>query len=116
MARTISKPNKYHNEPTDFKGIRFQSKKEARRYQELLLMQRAGQISNLKRQVYYMLKPTQRDDKGKVLFRKMGYKADFVYNKGEKLVVEDAKGYRTPLYKWKRAEMYEKYHILVEEV
>lgn len=116
MEKTISMPNKYHNKPTVYKGIRFQSKKEAERYQELLLMQRAGKISNLQRQVYYMLKPTQRDEKGKVLFRKMGYKADFVYKENGKLVVEDAKGFRTPLYKWKRAEMYEKYKILVKEV
>lgn len=107
---------KYHNQPTKVNGIRFDSKKEAARYQELLLMQRAGTITNLQRQVYYMLKPTQRDENGKVLFRKMGYKADFVYKQNGRLVVEDVKGVRTPLYKWKRAEMYEKYHILVKEV
>lgn len=107
---------KYHNIPTVVDGIRFDSKKEAARYRELLLMQRAGRISNLQRQVYYLLKPTQRDANGQVLFRKLGYTADFVYLRNGKLVVEDVKGVRTPLYKWKRAEMFEKYGILVKEV
>ena len=79
-------------------------------------MQKAGVISNLQRQVYYLLKPTQRDEKGKLLFKKLGYKADFVYKRDGKLVVEDVKGQKTPLYNWKKAEMYEKYGILVQEV
>jgi len=108
--------SKYHNKITYFNGIRFDSAKEANRYRELLLMQRAGIIQNLERQVYYMLKPTQRDKNGKVLFSKMGYKADFVYQRDGKLVVEDVKGVKTPLYKWKKAEMFEKYGILIQEV
>lgn len=107
---------KYHNKPTKVDGLRFDSKKEAQRYQELLLMQRAGVITNLQRQVYYLLKPTQRDKSGKLLFKKLGYVADFVYRQNGELVVEDVKGMKTPLYKWKRAEMYEKYGILIKEV
>ena len=110
------KTTKYHNKITTYKGIKFHSRKEASRYWELLVMEKAGQIENLQRQVYYLLKPTQRNESGKVLFKKMGYVADFVYRRNGELVVEDVKGVRTPLYKWKRAEMYEKYHILVEEV
>lgn len=45
------KPNKYHNVPTQVDGLRFDSKKEARHYQELLLMKAGGAIKGFARQV-----------------------------------------------------------------
>lgn len=109
--------NKYHNKKVYFNGERIDSKREARRYQELLLMQRAGVISHLQRQVRYMILPTQRDKKGRLLFRKRFYVADFVYrDRDGNLVVEDAKGVRTEMYKLKKALMYKEYGILIQEV
>lgn len=48
-------PRKYRNEPIVVDGIRFDSKKEAARWQELKLMERAGEISELRRQVQIRL-------------------------------------------------------------
>ena len=74
---------------------------------ELLLLQRAGEIHNLERQVRFELVPTQREPdtigkrggvhKGKLIEKEVDYVADFVYidKTGEK-VVEDVKGYRDP--------------------
>ena len=85
----------------------FDSVKEFDRYQELVLLERAGQISDLETQVRFVLIPTQREPDivgprggkkpGKLLEQECVYIADFVYYdlSGEK-VVEDVKGYRDP--------------------
>lgn len=83
-------------------GFWFDSKKEAKRWGELLLLEKAGQISDLKRQVRIQL--IGRD--GPILTptgRVMVYKADFTYNEGGQLVVEDAKGYAADIYLIKKA-------------
>ena len=61
--------SKYHNKKVMIDGIKFDSKKEANRYQELKLMQRAGIISDLQRQVKYVLIPSQKGDDGRVVER-----------------------------------------------
>lgn len=98
----MNKPRKYKSEPIIIDGIRFDSKKEARRWAQLQLLQRAGEISGLERQVKIAL--LGRD--GPILTptgRQAYYVADFTYwEKGVK-VVSDAKGYRTPEYLLKRA-------------
>ena len=86
---------KYGNKKIDVDGILFDSKKEAARYCELKLLQRAGVISDLQLQKEYELIPTQRID-GKVVERACKYKADFAYMKDGQQVVEDVKGYRDP--------------------
>lgn len=86
---------KYGNKKIDVDGILFDSKKEARRYCELKLLQQAGEISDLQLQKEYELIPTQRID-GKVVERACKYKADFAYMKDGQQVVEDVKGYRDP--------------------
>lgn len=106
--------SKYHNRKTLFDGKRFDSKKEADRYAELRLMERAGIIHGLKRQVPYVLIPTQYIN-GKAVERPCVYKADFVYHQNDRLVVEDAKGYRTADYVIKRKLMLEKYGIRIKE-
>lgn len=86
---------KYKNRKVLVDGIKFDSAKEARRYQELKLLEAAGEITDLRRQVRYMLIPPQRID-GKLVERRVDYVADFRYIrvKDQKLVVEDVKGYR----------------------
>lgn len=74
-------------------GMEFDSKKEAKRYSELLLLERAGAIQGLQCQVKYELIPSQRQN-GKVVERPCCYVADFVYKENGKTVVEDVKGYR----------------------
>lgn len=93
------------------------SKKEARRYQELLLMQRAGMISDLRRQVKFVLIPAQRGEPtvgprggmkpGKLLEHECAYIADFVYTDAVTgaQIVEDSKGMKTKDYIIKRKLM-----------
>lgn len=85
--------NKYHSKKVTYNGETFDSKKEYRRYTELLLLERGGAISELQRQVKYELLPSQRID-GKVVERPVSYVADFVYKQDGKTVVEDVKGYK----------------------
>lgn len=102
------KPRKYRNEPVEVDGRRFASKKEANRYQDLVLMQRAGEIRDLVCQWRYSL-----DVSGvHVCF----YVADFVYmNAAGTNIVEDCKGMRTPLYKLKAKLMFAVYGIKILE-
>lgn len=90
-------------------GIRFDSAHEARRYQTLKMMQRAGEISKLQLQVRYpitingvkVLIKSERYRNG----RHLTYVADFVYEKDGKQVIEDAKGHQTRESKIKIALM-----------
>lgn len=108
--------SKYNSKKTVVDGQKFDSKKEARRYQELLLLEKAGEIENLCRQVKFVLIPSQRDENGKVVERECSYKADFTYEEGIKTVVEDVKGYKTKEYIIKRKLMLWQYGIRIREV
>lgn len=108
--------SKYNSKKTVVDGQKFDSEKEARRYQELLLLEKAGKIKNLSRQVKFVLIPSQRDENGKVVERECSYKADFTYKEGIKTVVEDVKGYRTKEYIIKRKLMLYQYGIRIREV
>lgn len=109
--------SKYGSKKTELDGIVFDSKREASRYAELKLMERAKLISDLELQVPFELIPAQRIN-NKVVERACTYVADFVYYDkamGE-TVVEDAKGMRTDVYKIKRKLMLQKYNIKIKEV
>lgn len=106
---------KYHNTKVTINGETFDSKKEAARWQELLLLQRAGKISHLNRQVTYELIPSQYID-GKCVERAVKYVADFVYKENGQLVVEDTKGMKTPEYVIKRKMLLFTYGIRIKEV
>ena len=98
-------------------GQVFDSVKEYHRWECLKLLQRAGMIKDLKRQVKYVLIPAQRDQIGKVVEREMSYIADFEYfdmEKGEK-VVEDCKGFKTEVYRIKKKMMLWVHGIRVKE-
>lgn len=87
--------NKYKNTKTTLDGVEFASKKEAHRWGELRLLERAGEISDLQRQVKYELVPPQKRPSGGTE-RAVYYIADFVYTQNGNTVVEDVKGYRNP--------------------
>lgn len=106
---------KYHNRKTRYNGKVFDSRKEAERYAELKLMERAGKITDLRTQVEYLLIPAQYIN-GKCVERNCRYRADFVYRQGGELVVEDVKGVRTDVYKIKRKLMLKEYGIQIKEV
>lgn len=102
--------NKYHNK----KSNGFDSIRERKRYYELLLLERAGKIQRLKRQVRFELIPAQYKD-GKCVERRCDYVADFTYWQDNKFVVEDCKGFKTDVYKIKKKLMLWRYDIRIKE-
>ena len=120
--------SKYKNKKITVGGITFDSKREAERYRELYFLERAGEITDLRRQVKFNLLPTQREapteigknglfKKGKILEREVSYIADFVYkNKIGFTVVEDTKGFRTKDYILKRKMMLYFHGIRIREI
>lgn len=108
---------KYGNRKITVDGITFDSQKEAVRYQELLLLQRAGQIFNLQRQVPFVLIPKQ-ERNGKVIERAVVYKADFVYTENGEDIVEDVKSEatKTKEYIIKRKLLLWQFGIRIREV
>lgn len=103
--------NKYHN----IKEGGWDSRKEKRRGAELELLQRAGEIRELNRQVRFTLIPAQYKD-GKCIYRSTVYIADFTYRlKDGTFVVEDCKGFKTRDYIIKKKLLYERFGYLVKE-
>lgn len=84
---------KYHSRKITRDGETFDSVKEFNRFRELKLLERAGKITGLKRQVKFELIPSQRID-GKVVERACAYVSDFTYWQDGQLIVEDVKGYK----------------------
>lgn len=111
----ISSRSKYHSKKITVNGITYDSRKEANRHSELLLLQRAGRISDLETQVKFELLPSQRID-GKVVERPVTYIADFVYRQDGKKIVEDTKGFRTTDYILKRKMLLYFHGIRIKEV
>ena len=114
---------KYRNKKVIVDGIEFDSKRESKRYQELRILERAGEIQHLLRQVPYELLPAQYEhggdhtrNKGKCLERAVKYIADFQYIENGKIVVEDVKGVRTKDYILKRKMMLYFYGIRIKEI
>lgn len=125
---------KYHNKPTErvtASGavLRFDSQKEARRYDELAALERAGKIRDLRMQVDFTLQEAYTDSEGQRV-RAIRYRADFTYRKIRDdpweeydgsfwtLVVEDVKSCatRTKEYAMKRKLMKERFNIDIQEV
>lgn len=101
--------NKYGNRKVEVDGITFASAKEARRYGELKLLERAGEISSLRTQPRFPIVING--------VKVCTYVADFAYFEGEPTcVVEDVKGFKTDVYKIKRKLMKACHDIDVVEV
>lgn len=118
--------NKYHNRKYSADGEVFDSKREYQRWQELKLLEKAGEIAELRRQVPFELLPNQREpDKigprggrkpGRIIERKALYIADFVYkDRTGREVVEDCKGMRTKDYILKRKLLLFRFGIRIME-
>ena len=128
----MRRASKYYNIKTRaLDGTVFDSHKEAIRWDELLLLQRAGKITELRRQVEYELIPAQYEtyerygksgqrlkDGVRLLERKVCYVADIEYTDAEtgENIVEDAKGVRTKDYILKRKLMLAVHSIRIREV
>ena len=109
--------------------LRFDSQKEARRYDELAALERAGEIRDLRLQVDFTLQEAYTDGEGRRV-RAIRYRADFTYEQVRDdpwaeyegsfwvLVVEDVKSRatRTKEYIMKRKLMKERFNIDIQEV
>ena len=121
-----NKKNKYRNIKVEIDGETFASRKEARRYYELKLLERAGEIKNLQKQVKFLLIPSQFEEvidakgkpKQKCIERECVYVADYQYQDAHtgELIVEDTKGMRTKDYIIKRKLMLSVYKIRIKEI
>ena len=108
---------KYHNKKIIVDGIKFDSLKESKRYNELKILEKAKEITELRLQVKFELQPSFK--KNNKTIRKIEYIADFVYydNKIQQYIVEDTKGYRTDVYKLKKKLFEYKYpHLTIKEL
>lgn len=107
---------KYRSRKVTVNGIEFDSHREARRYQELQLLLRAGEISDLRLQKKYTLIPSQKKPSGGTE-RACTYTADFIYkDKTGREIVEDSKGMKTQQYIIRRKLMLYVHGIEVKEV
>lgn len=112
------KRSKQGNIRTESNGIVFDSKKEAARYDELMMMLRAGAICDLKIQPQFTLQEAYTTPDGEHI-RSIVYKADFSYTMGVEKIVEDVKSEFTrknKTYRMKRKMMAERLGIIVKEV
>ena len=120
---------KYRNKKTILDGIVFDSRKEARRYGELSMLQRAGVISDLELQKEFELVPAQYEtfprygkngnrlkDGNRCIEKPVKYKADFVYKENGSVIVEDTKGVKTKDYIIKRKLLLWVHGIRIKEV
>lgn len=120
--------SKYGNHKITIGDETYDSMLEYHRYLELLALEMAGEIKDLRRQVKYILIPAQREPdtigkrggvhKGKLLEKEVAYFADFVYtdNGSGEEIVEDTKGMKTKEYIIKRKLMLYIHHIKIKEV
>ena len=114
--------SKYRNQKTYLDGIIFDSKKEAQRWAELRLMEKAGEITNLQRQMKFELVPAIKGEMGGLRQRAISYIADFEYyeRKGNDWirVVEDVKSpaTKTQVYKIKKKLMLWRHGIEIREI
>lgn len=98
----MARRNKYNAKKTVVDGIEFDSIREADRYCELKLLEKANEIRSLELQPRFLLQDKFKDRNGKT-HRKIEYVADFMYiNKDDKKIVEDVKGMMTDVYKLKK--------------
>ena len=124
-AGKSDKPGKYHSRkctatlPESGRQISFDSEREARRFGELRMLLRCGQIRDLRLQVNFTLQEGYTTADGERV-RPIVYRADFTYRErtgdGWCPVVEDVKGVRTKEYNMKRKMMLEKFGVKIREV
>lgn len=126
--------SKYGAVKTTVDGIVFDSAKEARRYQELRLRQKAGDVRRLRCQPRYALCALVVDgadvrnvNAGEIANRRFPiaeYVADFEYDESDRgyggvtwrVVVEDVKGVKTAAYKLKKRLFEAQYGITIREL
>lgn len=112
-------PSKYRSRKVKQDGITFDSRKEARRWAELQMMQAEGQISELRRQVAFVLAPSVKLEGEKRTKPALRYVSDFVYRQDGVQVVEDCKSAPTrklPAYRIKKHLLKTVHGLEIKEV
>ena len=105
----MAKPSKYRNKWTVVDGIKFQSQREAKRYTELKMLERAGKIHVLNLQPKFPCYV-----KEELICTHIG---DFDYfDEANKYHLEDSKGYRTSIYNLKKKLVKAIFGVVIEEV
>lgn len=111
--------NKYRNIRCEYKGIKFDSKKERDYYLFLIQLKKEGKITDLQLQVRFTVADEIEFSKG-IVFPKITYVADFTYIIDGEMVVIDVKGWKSgtsyDVFKLKRHLMFARYGIVVQEV
>lgn len=107
--------SKMHNVKTVVNGITFDSKKEAERYDELMILLKGGVITDLRLQHNITITEGYKKPNGETV-RPQVYKADFSYIKDGKRIYEDAKGMRTQTFINKKKTVYDLRGIEIREV
>ena len=107
---------KYGNKPCSVGSEKYRSQREMKRHQDLLLLQKAGEIAGLTREVPFVLAPAVHINGENRKRPAVRYVADFVYSTSHgAIVVEDAKGMQTPVYRLKKHLMKTLHNIDVQE-
>jgi hypothetical protein len=116
VSNEVVKPSKYRNEKCEYKGIRFDSKKERQYYVDLLTLQQAGEVTLIELQVcfpyrvkYYIAPLTNSFEKD------YKYIADFRVTYADRIEYVDVKGFKTAIYKRKKKIVEKLYGIEIIE-
>ena len=113
-AKNAVNTNKYHAVKETVGKLKFDSKKEKQRFDELLLMEQAGEITDLKLQHDFTLQEAFTTTDGERV-RAIRYRADFTYYESAgNWIIEDAKGMKTDIYKLKKKMMAQKGYRIIE--
>lgn len=107
--------NKFRAVKTIVEGIKFDSKGEARRFCDLKILERVGEISELSLQPEFVLQEAFVDSDGKKQ-RPVKYRADFKYLENGKWIVEDFKGVQTAEFRLKKKLFLKRYPEFVFRV
>ena len=115
----MKKPSKYNNRKVELDGFTFDSQKEARRYSELKLLVRVGQISALELQKSFVLAESVKFNNEPRAKPAIRYVADFAYMENGVMIVEDVKSKATkslPVYRMKKHLIKSVHDIEIHEI
>lgn len=115
----MKKPSKYNNRKVELDGFTFDSQKEARRYSELKILVRVGEISELELQKSFVLAESVKFNNEPRAKPAIRYVADFSYMENGVMIVEDVKSKTTkslPAYRLKKHLMKSIHGIEIQEI
>ncbi len=113
----LTKAHKFGAQPTVHEGVRYDSKKEAKRAGELDLLKRAGEVAFYLRQVRFPIRPPRRDANDKAVDPGEVWVCDFlVWWTSGACTIEDTKGHRTPAYLRKKRLVEALYPFTIDEL